>query len=94
MSTLKENSTTRGHKAALVKPYCKLNKRKFSFSQRTINDWNNLSHDCEYASSVNIFKNKIGNYLAREVEQLNVLEISLILIKLFIYIFILINLLL
>ena len=61
---------TRGHKAALVKPYSRLDKRKFSFSQRTITDWNNLSHDCVNASSVNassvnMFKNKIDNYLAR-----------------------------
>ena len=35
-------SMTRGHKAALVKPYCRLDNRKFSFSQRTINDWNNV----------------------------------------------------
>ena len=62
---LKEDSMTRGHKAALVKPYCRLNKRKFSFSQRTINDWNNLSLDCVNASSVNMFKNKIDNYLAK-----------------------------
>ena len=56
---------TRGHKAALVKPCCRLDKRTFSFSQRTINDWNHLSHDCVNASSVNMFKNKIDNYLAR-----------------------------
>ena len=62
---LKEDSVTRGHKAALVKPYSRLDKRKFSFSQRTITDWNNLSHDCVNASSVNMFKNKIDNYLAR-----------------------------
>ena len=40
-------------------------KATFSFSQRTITDWNNLSHDCVNASSVNMFKNKIDNYLAR-----------------------------
>ena len=62
---LKENSVTRGRKAALDKPYSRLDKRKFSFSQRTITDWNNLSHDCVNASSVNMFKNKIDNYLAR-----------------------------
>ena len=42
-----------------------------------------------------MFKNKIDNYLARagytKVEHLNVLEIILILIKLFIHIIILIN---
>ena len=51
---LKEDNMTRGHKAALVKPYCRLDKRKFSFSQRTINDWNQLSHDCVNTSSVNV----------------------------------------
>ena len=60
---LKEDSMTRRHKAALAKPYCRLDKRKFSFSQRT--DWNQLSHDCVNASNVNMLKNKIDNYLAR-----------------------------
>ena len=55
---------TTGHKAALVKSYCKLDKRKCS-SQRTINDWNKLSHDGVNVSSANMFKNKIDNYLAR-----------------------------
>ena len=55
---------TRGHNAALVKPYCRLDKKR-KFSQRTITDWNNLSHDCVNASSVNMLKNKIDNYLAR-----------------------------
>ena len=47
---LKEDSVTRGHKAALVKPYSSLDRRKFSFSQRTITDWNNLSkcQQCKY----------------------------------------------
>ena len=34
---LKEGSRTRGHKAALVKEQCKLDTRKYSFSQRVIN---------------------------------------------------------
>ena len=62
---LKEDSVTRGYKAALVKPYSRLDNRKLSFHKRTITDWNNLSHDCVNASSVNMFKNKIDNYLAR-----------------------------
>ena len=37
----------------------RLDVRKYSFSQRTINVWNNLSTDCVHASSVNMFKNKI-----------------------------------
>ena len=55
---------TMGHNAALVKPYCRLGKRKFSFSQRTITDWNHLSHDCVKASSVNMFK-KTGRQIGR-----------------------------
>ena len=34
---LKEGSRTRGNKAALVKEQCRLNMRKYSFSQRMIN---------------------------------------------------------
>ena len=38
---------------------------KYSFSQRTINEWNRLSTDCVNASSVNMFKNKTDKYLRR-----------------------------
>ena len=43
----------------------RLDVRKYSFSQRTINVWNNLSTDCVHASSVNMFKNKIDKYLVK-----------------------------
>ena len=69
---LKEDSMTRGYKAALVKPCCRLDKRKFS--ERTINDWNNLSHDCVNASSVkfNMFENKIDIiWQGRAIPRLN-----------------------
>ena len=49
----------------LVKDQCRLDIRKHSFSQRTINEWNKLSTDCVTASSVNMFKNKVGTYLRR-----------------------------
>ena len=39
--------------------------RKYSFSQRVINEWNKLPNDCVNASSVNMFKNKIDRYLIR-----------------------------
>ena len=45
--------------------HLQLDIRKFSFSQRTVNEWNRLSADCVGASSVNIFKNKIDIYLRR-----------------------------
>ena len=39
--------------------------RRYSFSQRTINEWNKLSTDCVTASRVNMFKNKVDTYLRR-----------------------------
>ena len=53
---LKEGSRTRGHKAALVKDQCRLDMRKYSFSQRVINEWNKPSNYCTNASSVDMFK--------------------------------------
>ena len=61
----KESKITRGHNYTLVKKQSRLDVRKFSFSQRTINIWNNLSTDCVHASSVNMFKNKIDKYLVK-----------------------------
>ena len=39
----------------LAKKQYKVDIRKLSFSQRTVNEWNRLSADCVGASSVNIF---------------------------------------
>ena len=61
--TVKEERRTRGHGVTLAKKQCRLDIRKFTFSQRTVNEWNRLSADCVGASSVNIFKNKIDIYL-------------------------------
>ena len=63
--TVKEERRTRGHGVTLAKKQCRLDIRKFSFSQRTVNEWNRLSADCVGASSVNIFKNKIDIYQRR-----------------------------
>ena len=60
-----EGSRTRGHKSALVKEQCRLDMRKYSFSQRVINEWNKLPNDCVNASSVNMFKNRIYRYLIK-----------------------------
>ena len=47
---LKEDSRTRGQKAALFKERCRLDMRKYSFSQSVINEWNKLPNDCVNAS--------------------------------------------
>ena len=64
-SPLLEGSRTRGNKAALVKEQCRLDMRKYSFSQRVINEWNKLPNDCVNASSVNMFKTRIDRYMIR-----------------------------
>ena len=42
--SIKKYSRTRGHEVALVKDQCRLDVRKYSFSQRTINE---LNKQCE-----------------------------------------------
>ena len=63
--TVKEERRTRGHGVTLAKKQCRLDIRKFSFSQRTVNKWNILSADCVDVSRFNIFKDKIDIYLRR-----------------------------
>ena len=63
--SVKEERRTRGRGITLAKKLCRLNIRTFSFSQRTVNEWNRLSADCVGASIVNMFKNKIYIYLRR-----------------------------
>ena len=57
-SSLKTDNRARGHEVTLVRDQCRLDIRKYSFSQRTINEWNKLSTYCVTASSMNMFKNK------------------------------------
>ena len=63
--SLKKDGRTRGHEVTLVKDQCRLDIGKYSFSQRTINEWNKLSTDCVTASSMNMFKNEVDTYLRR-----------------------------
>ena len=62
---IKERKISRGHNFTLVKKQSRLDARKFSFPQRTINVWNKLSVECVQAKSVNMFKNRIDKYLVK-----------------------------
>ena len=65
-SEIKQSKITRVHNFTLVKKQSRLDVRKFSFSQRTINVWNKLSEEWGlHASSVNMFKNRIDKYLVK-----------------------------
>ena len=54
-----------GTMTQVVKEQCRLDMKKYSFSQRVINEWNKLPNDCINGSSVNMFKNSIDMYLIR-----------------------------
>ena len=47
------------YKVTMVKLQCRLDMRRSSFSQRTMNGWNKLSIHCVNASRVNMFKNRL-----------------------------------
>lgn len=61
--TLHSQDRTRGHSLKLVKPRSRLNCRKFFYSQRIINSWNQLPDKVIQATSVNNFKNLLDSYL-------------------------------
>ena len=63
--TIKTGERTREHDFTLVKGQSRLAVRKYSFSQRTVNEWNKLSADCVHSSCINMFKTRIDNYLIR-----------------------------
>ena len=62
---IKESNITRGHNFTLVKKQSRLDVRKCSLSQRTIDVWNKLSTECVHASIVNMFKTRIDKYLVK-----------------------------
>ena len=53
------NTITRGNGYKLHKQFSRLNLRKFSFSQRIINDWNNLPRFLIESPDVLTFKTKL-----------------------------------
>ena len=53
------DNRTREYSWALAKERCKLDIRKYAFSQRTINEWNRLPGECINATSVNMFEKTI-----------------------------------
>ena len=54
--------STRGHSLKLFKERCRLNYRKYLFSQRAVDDWNSLPSKVIDASSVNVFKNRLDSH--------------------------------
>jgi len=53
----------RGHNLKLSKQRANLDIRKYFFSQRTVNEWNQLPQEVVDAQSVNQFKNRLDKFL-------------------------------
>ena len=62
---LTQANITRGHNLMISKEQCKLDIKKYSFSQRVVNTWNKLPTDCVNATNVNLFKNRLEIYLIK-----------------------------
>jgi len=54
----------RCHHLKLYKKQCRLNIRKYYFSQLIISLWNSLPNHVVTASSVNSFKKRLGDHMA------------------------------
>ena len=70
----KTGKRTRGHDFALMKGHSRLAVRKYSFFMRTVKEWNKLSADSVHSSGINMFKNRIDNYLARALDTLRLIR--------------------
>ena len=57
------NTSTRGHSLKLFKYGCRLDCRKYAFSNRIVNTWNELEEDIIACDSINSFKNRLDKYL-------------------------------
>ena len=54
---------TRGHSLKLIKPRCRLDIRKFSFSHKIVDIWNSLDNCIIACDSTNSFKTRIYKFL-------------------------------
>ncbi len=53
---------TRGNSKRLEKQHCRLNVRKYSFSQRVVNSWNSLPDSIVTAPSLHSFENRLDRH--------------------------------
>jgi len=57
--------STRGHRLKLFKKPCRINVRKFFFSQRVVDSWNSLPSNVVESPSINTFRNRLDDYISR-----------------------------
>ena len=66
--TENEHGKTRGHPYKISKLHSRLDIRKYSFTQRIVNDWNRLPRSAVMSASINQFKGHIDKYLRNRAE--------------------------
>ena len=71
-----ETSSTRGHALKIYKPtlHKNLNCRKNFFSQRIINDWNNLPAEVVNVKTISQFKKELDSHWSKDQERYGVLQ--------------------
>ena len=62
-----QSSSTRGHCLRIKKKFSRLDVRKFSFSNRVVNDWNSLPEGVVLATTIDIFKRKLDIYISEKL---------------------------
>ena len=55
-------TTTRGHSKKLHKQNCRTNVRKYSFSQRIVDEWNKIPKKVIDSKTINTFKSQLNNH--------------------------------
>ena len=62
-------SATRGHSFKIKKQRTRLKLREHSFSNRVVNNWNDLPEDAVNAATINCFKTAVDKALAKKVNK-------------------------
>ena len=56
---LAQDSRCRGHNRKIIKKFCRVDARKYFFSQRVVGMWNGLPQEVVESSSLNMFKGSL-----------------------------------
>ena len=67
---IETNSVTRGHAYKIEKKRSTKNQRLKFFTNRVVNDWNNLPSEVVEAPNINCFKNRLDKHWAHKMYEI------------------------